>query len=379
MEEAHSDRVARIARAYLWSFLAWAAFMPVLAGQDKVALMARGQHTAYWILILVNGGWLFAAAVLTPPIFAMVHRYPITKTAGASRIIGYILGSAGYMVAAACIRWLILPPWHSPTQQFGHRTLQGFLNGFRIFADLIWDYFVIVAAAHAYEYFSRARKEAVERAELQQALAASELEVLKSQLHPHFLFNTLHSIHALVDTDQERAKAMILKVSNLLRTALEHGNADVVALDEELKFIEDYLSLEKMRLEERLDLRWRVEPNTRELLVPQLILQPLVENSILHGVACCRTGGWIEVASCRNNGTLRIQIRNSVGGVRHGGMGLGLANTRARLKHLYGEQVASLSFDLSSESVATALLVIPEIASGAKAPPLVPAGAGNSE
>ena len=283
------------------------------------------------------------------------------------------------MVAAACIRWLVLPPWHSPTQQFGHRTLQGFLSGFRIFADLIWDYFVIVAAAHAYEYFSRARKEAVERAELQQALAASELEVLKSQLHPHFLFNTLHSIHALVDSDQERAKAMILKVSNLLRTAIEHGNADVVSLNEEIKFIEDYLSLEKMRLEERLDLRWRIEPDTCELLVPQLILQPLVENSILHGVACCRAGGWIEVASCRDNGTLRIQIRNSVGGVRHGGMGLGLQNTRARLKHLYGEQAASLSFDVSSESVATALLVIPEIGSAAKSAPLAPAIAGQAE
>ncbi len=200
------------------------------------------------------------------------------------------------------------------------------------------------------------------RAELQQALAASELQALKSQLHPHFLFNTLQGISALTDTDTARAKAMVLKLSSLLRTALEYGNSDLITLGEELKFVENYLDLEKMRLEDRLEVRWDISPETRQMLVPQLVLQPLIENAILHGVACCRGGGWIQLASRRAEDALEIQIRNSVGGKRQGGMGLGLQNTRARLKHLYSDETV-FSFDLGSDGVAVTTLVLPAIGS----------------
>lgn len=355
-------RLSRIAVSYFWSILIWVGFSPVMAGQDKIRLLERGLYTAYWVLLVVNGAWLLTAALLTPPLFALVHRYPIIKPIKWTRVAAYILGIVPYTIASACLRWILLPPWNSPAQQFGRRSLHGLITSLYIFGDLIWDYVLILAAAHAYEYFKRARDQEIERAELQQALATSELQALKSQLHPHFLFNTLQGISALVDTDRPRAKTMVLKVSSLLRTALQYGNADLITFDEELKFVEDYLGLEKMRLQDRLELRWAISPDTRQLFVPQLIMQPLVENAILHGVACSRSGGWIEILSRRAQSALEIQIRNSVAGREHTGMGLGLQNTRARLKHLYGAE-ASFSFDLGSDGVAVATLALPALVS----------------
>jgi len=279
------EKVTKITRAHLWSILVALGFAPLAAAEDKVRLLERGLDTAYWMLLMVNGVWLLAVALLTPPIFAIVRCYPVGKPAGFARVTGYILGSIPLVVAAACIRWLLLPPWDIPHQRFGHRSLDGLVHSTFVFAELTMEYFLIFVAAHAYWYFIRTRDQEVERAQLEQALAASELQALKSQLHPHFLFNTLHGISAWIDIDPVRAKMLIVKISSLLRTAFEYGNADLITLDEELKFVDDYLDLEKMRLENRLQLRWRISPDTRPVLVPQLVLQPLVENAILHGVA----------------------------------------------------------------------------------------------
>ena len=153
---------------------------------------------------------------------------------------------------------------------------------------------------------------------------------------------------------------MVLKISRLLRTALQYGSADLVCLDDELKFVEDYLDLEKTRFEERLDVRWEIGPDTRQILVPQLILQPLVENAILHGVACCRSGGWIEILTRRTNRSLEIHIRNSAGGKRQEGTGVGLENTKARLNASYSDE-AGLFFDIGRDGVVVATLVIPAI------------------
>lgn len=360
--ESWSQKLRSVGLAYLWSILIWVGFSPVLAGQDKVRLLERGQYTAYWNLLLVNGAWLLTAGLLTPPIFSLVRRYPITKQALPRRAAAYLLGSVPYVIASACIRWIVLPPWNSAAQRFGPRTLTGLIHSTYIFADLIWDYIVIVVAAHAYGYFKRARDQELERAELQQALAASELQALKSQLQPHFLFNTLHGISTLIEADKARAKAMVLKLSNLLRTALQYGNSDLITLDEELKFAEAYLDIEKMRLNGRLEVRWEIQPDTRQLLVPQLILQPLVENAIVHGIACSREGGWLEIRSRRLEGLIELNIRNSVGGKDESGLGLGLRNTNARLKYLYSDE-AALSFAIGEDRLATARLLLPALGS----------------
>jgi two-component system, LytTR family, sensor kinase len=353
-----SQKLREVAMVYVVAFGVWGSLAPLMAAEDKVRLVHRGIHTAFQKLLMVNGVWCLAFALLTPPIYYIVRRYPITRRAPLKRATAYLLGLAPFMVAFACLRWVLLPPWDSAIQDFGTRSFAGFVSVFYIFADQIWTYLMILVTAHACEYFIRSRKQELEQAELRQALAASELQALKSQLQPHFLFNTLHGISTLIDTNRTRAKSMILSLSSLLRTALQHGNADLISLDDELRFLQAYLDLEKMRLEERLRIDWDVVPEARQMLVPQLILQPLVENAILHGIAAARSGGWLRIHAKVSGDRLHLMIQNSTGANSKPGMGVGLSNTRARLNYLYAED-ATFSFVLGVDGVGTATLEFP--------------------
>jgi sensor histidine kinase YesM len=344
--------------AYLWAIGFWLSFAVMMAAEDRVRLSQRGLHTGFWTVVLVEGAWCLTFALLTPPIFYIVRRYPVTKQNRIRRAAAYIFGLVPFMVAFASIRWLILPTWSPVQQQFVPRSFHTLISISYAFADLTWTYLATVIAAHAYSYMERARKEETERLELQQALATSELQALKSQIHPHFLFNTLHGISTLIDSDGRKAKEMIVMLSNLLRTALKHGQADLVPLQEELNFLEDYLALEKIRLRERLDVRWDVAPDTRAQLIPQLLLQPMVENAIVHGIACCREGGWIQITSRKRERWLEIQIVNSMCGKQRQGMGVGLQNARSRLKYLYGEE-AQFSFAIEQNQLAIASVTVP--------------------
>ena len=353
-----SQSASRIVRSYLWSIAMWLSLAPVAAGEDKVVLLERGIYLPYWTLLIVDGSWLFTAALLTPPIFAIVRHSPIVGRHRARRLAGYLLGTMPYLAASACIRWVLLPPWNRVTFQFTHRTLHSLVDNTHKFSFQVWCYLAILVVAHAYYGFERVKAQELERAELQQALAASELQMLKSQLHPHYLFNTLHGISALIDTNHAKAKASILKLSTLLRTSLEYGNSDLISFAEELKFVESYLELEQMRLEDRLQVSWDVDEETRDTFVPQLILQPLVENAILHGIACCREGGWIRIVSRRIGDRVELEIRNSVRGKSQGGLGLGHRNTMARIRHLYADE-GSFVFRIDPYDVAVATVSFP--------------------
>lgn len=335
-----------------------------MAGQQEILQSPQVSRLTFWQLLLVSGTWCLTSALLTPPMFAIVRRYPINKPERFWRIGGYVLGAVPFLLASVCTRWVILPPWDSTSQHYIARSFQSFLAYFKLFGNQTWDYVVIVVAAHAYEYFTRVRTQELEQAELRRELAASELQSLKNQLHPHFLFNTLQGISALIDRDRDRAKTTVLRLSNLLRTALEHANSDLVPLDQELRFVQDYLEIEKMRLAERLNIRWLIRPGTRQVLVPQMILQPLVQNAIVHGIACCREGGWLEIAARRMKDSVELTIRNSIGGKGQPGLGLGLQNARARLLHLYGPE-ATIAFEVVGERVARTILVVPALEASA--------------
>jgi two-component system, LytTR family, sensor kinase len=352
---ADRGKLSKIARAYMWSFLIWGVYAPIMAAQNKVLY-----HANFWKLLLVALAWCVTSATLTPPMFYIVRRYPISRQMGVRRIIGYVLGAPVYVMLSASLRTLLLPPFDPVTQEFAHRTYQSLLDNINLFAMQTWDYLVILVAAHAYAYFTRARSQEIEGARLQQALAESELQVLKSQLQPHFLFNTLHGISTLIEVDKLRAKLIVLKLSNLLRAVLEDGTADLISLQDELKFAEAYLDIEKMRLGDRLEIRWNIQAGNGQLLVPPLILQPLVENAIAHGVACSREGGWLEIGLQRMNDRLDITVRNSVRGKGTPGSGLGLRNVRARLNHLYADE-ARFSLEISDDGVATATLILPAL------------------
>jgi len=356
--EAVSQSASRVARSYLWSILIWLSLSPLAAGEDTVSLLDRGVYVSYWILLLNSCAWMMTAALLTPPIFAIVRRYPIADRHHAGRVAGYLFGCLPYLAVSACVRWILLPPLNSAAHQFAPRTLPTLVAIIHVFSFQIWCYLAILVVAHAYHGFVRAKAQELERSELQQALAASELQMLKSQLHPHYLFNTLHGIATLIDGDRAKAKASVLKLSNLLRTSLEYGNSDPISFAERLKFVRSYLELEQMRLEERLQILWDVDLETRQILVPQLILQPLVENAILHGISCCREGGWIQIVSRKIGDRVELEIRNSVGGKSREGLGLGHRNTTARIKHLYANE-GTFVFRIDADDVAVATLAFP--------------------
>lgn len=356
-----SPTLRRMGREYALSIPVWLALSLLVAWQDYRLSQMEHLGGTFRDALLVYSVRYFTVALLTPPIFHIVERWPITTRNPVLRTFGYFIGYGAFSVAFAFIRWCLLPPWMDETQVWGPRTL--FTLGQLVvhtFADVLLIYLGILIAAHAYTYYVRNRSQEIERLELCQALAQSELQALKFQLHPHFLFNTLQGISTLVETDKSSAQAMIVKLSTLLRIALKHGSTDLVPLSEELDFARSYLDLQKMRLDRRLEIRWQIAPETLTALAPQLILQPLIENAVVHGIACCREGGWIEIRSQRTENIVVIEIRNSIGGRGENGLGLGLQNTEARLKYLYAAE-ASFRMEIGPGGIATATLRLPSL------------------
>ena len=347
-------RLRQIALAYFWAISFWMSFALMMAWEDRLRAFQYGGNPSYLRFLLLESAECLSFALLTPPIFFIVRRYPVTSQNRIRRGTAYLLGAMPFVVVFSLLRWSVFPSWSVAKGQFVPRTFHTLLLIASSFVDQTWTYLATVVAAHASAYMQ-------ERLELLQAVTTSELQVLKSQIHPHFLFNTLHSISTLVDYDKGKAKAMIVMLSNLLRTALKRGQTDLIRLSDELKFVEDYLAIEKIRFGERLDVRWDIDSGTRGMLVPQLILQPLVENAIVHGIACCREGGWIQIASRKTGTSLDVQIANSVCGLgQRPGMGVGLQNTRGRLKYLFGDE-AQFEFVTHDSQFASATLTLPAL------------------
>jgi len=362
-----SPSLRGIARAYLMSIAFWCGFALLMGLQYRPF---NRQHFWAWLGDLAFGAALrgFALAFWTPPIFLLVGKYISYSSHRVRYALLWLLGAAPFVVLHSSLMWALVPPFDDATQKFLPRSFQSWVDMIRNgFADQVFIYVAIVVAAHAYNYLKRLQREERERYEYQQALAASELQALKMQLHPHFLFNTLHGIATLVDSDAKCAKAMIIKLSNLLRKALDRGSSDLIPLEDELKFVREYLDLEKMRLGNRLRVDWIVAPDTCRLLVPQMILQPLAENAIRHGIAASREGGWLEIATSAEKATLTVKLRNSVGGGRSTGTGVGLRNAEARLKYLYSGD-ASMRFQILEDRTATVVLCVPVLGAAQVSP-----------
>jgi len=217
-----------------------------------------------------------------------------------------------------------------------------------------------VLAWHTTTYYRESRDRQVRAAELESLLRQSQLEALRSQLNPHFLFNSLHSIAELVHQDPKLAEQLIVRLGELLRRALDTAKQPQLSLAEELDFIRGYLEIEQMRLGERLHVVWEVEPDTHAVLVPSLILQPLVENAIQHGIAATSAPGTLTLRARRADGQLHLEIADSGPGLPPAGetrpQGIGIANTRARLQRLYGERQ---SFELQHGAGLVVKLCIP--------------------
>ncbi len=202
-------------------------------------------------------------------------------------------------------------------------------------------YATFVGIGHAYNFYRRFRDRELKASQLEAQLAQAQLQALKMQLHPHFLFNTLHTIAMLNLKDPKAANRMISRLSDLLRLTLENIGAQEVPLKQELDFLKQYLEIEQVRFQDRLTVHLEIDPQTLDARVPNLILQPIVENALRHGIAEQEEGGRIELFVKRVDGSLRLTVRDNGPGISDGDKvrlrrGIGLTNTQKRLEQLYG-------------------------------------------
>jgi LytS/YehU family sensor histidine kinase len=187
------------------------------------------------------------------------------------------------------------------------------------------------------DYYRKFKDRELRATQLEARLAEAQLQVLRMQLQPHFLFNTLHAISALVHQDAEAADRMISRLAEFLRLTLDSVGVQEIELKGELESLDKYLEIEQVRFSDRLTVVRSIEPHTLDMLVPNLILQPLVENAVRHSIAPRSAGGRIEIRARREGNNLVIDVTDDGGGAVPLCEGVGLTNTRARLRQLYGE------------------------------------------
>ena len=235
-------------------------------------------------------------------------------------------------------------------------------------------YWLLILVSHVLNYYNSYKKGRLQAAQLRTELVQSQLEALKMQVHPHFLFNTLHSISALLNKDVGAARSMIMRLGDFLRLTLENAGTQEVTLQQEMEFLNGYLEIERVRFQDRLTTLVNVDPLMLDIPVPNLILQPIVENAMRHAIATHSDCGRIEITAAARNGALRIQVKDNGPGLPvdqdcvHLRKGLGLANTRARLERLYG---ADHLFELTNDP-AGGLIVTLEIPRERKTSPTLP-------
>jgi two-component sensor histidine kinase len=204
-------------------------------------------------------------------------------------------------------------------------------------------YALIVCAWHAWDYYRKFREREAHAAQLAGLLAQTQLQALRMQLNPHFLFNSLNAVSSLMLKDVVAANKMIVRLGELLRLTLEKSDQQEVSLKQEIEFLRRYLEIEQIRFGERLQLKIDVDPSTLNAAVPNLILQPLVENAIRHAIEPQETTGQIELRSLRDNGSLVLQVSDNGPGLTRETASaetrerIGLNNTRERLRKLYGD------------------------------------------
>jgi two-component system, LytTR family, sensor kinase len=322
-------------RVWLIVFACWTLLALLFASQALVYYAYSGNKVTSWrVIVPALADWYLWAA-LTPAIAWLARRYPIVSRRWGRALLVHVPASIGFAVLKLGARVL-----------FGHASPLLATMGLRnlILATLhinVITYWVIAGLAHAVDYYRKFQERERRASQLEARLAQAQLEVLRMQLHPHFLFNTLHAISALVRKDPDGAERTIAQLSDLLRLTLETLGHEKTTVKSEMEFIDRYLAIQQTRFGDRLIVRQRIDPEALDALVPSQILQPLVENAIHHGIAPRAAAGLLDIEVRRTDHHVALRVRDDGPGLPPGGIdtltpGVGLTNTRARLNELYG-------------------------------------------
>ena len=324
-----------------------ALWRPILATQ-----------AAFWL------GWSIWAGVLIPLVRRLVDRPP-SRAAGVSALVALaVLPPFVVPVVYAPVHWLMFDRIWPVTHAYGHMATHDVLTNVLLSAT-------IVGVVYGYLSLQRARRLEVAAAQLNEQLTRAQLDTLRAQLNPHFLFNSLNSVAVLARrgkvADVER---MVTRLADLLRHSLEASRAQLVTLRVELEAVQRYLDIEQVRFGDRLTVAIDVTDALLDRMVPSFLIQPLVENAVRHGPVNARTPLHVRVAATAESGRLVITVSNDGAGIRdqpENGNGLGLANTRARLRGLYGDG-ATLTLSSGNGNAGTiATIVLPSSESDARA------------
>ena len=347
--------------------LRWRVILPVATALGLVSSalawqfsLALGRPVEYWrSLVVLNTSYWYVWALFTPAIVWLSQHFRF-EWRGLWRAFlvhipsvmlfafGHLLTMSGIQLWLATLAGKPFAFWDDVRQS----TLQNF----------DWEmitYWAIVGLSHAVLYYRESSDRAVRTAQLETRLVEAQLAALQQQLHPHFLFNTLHAISALMHKDVEAADRTLMHLSDLLRLTLENLGRPEISLKAELEFLSKYLKIEQTRFADRLTVRFDIQTDTLDVCVPTLILQPLVENAIKHGVARKSGPGHIQISARREGDKLWMEVRDDGVGLSQEGYrsihsGIGVSTTRERLLRLFG---ADFRFEFHRQNPGLSVIV----------------------
>ena len=340
-------------RAWLWlgGFAVW-TLLGLLSASQRVLYRLHSGEPAPWSMVFGRtlADW-YTCALFTPAIVWLAGRFPLDRGRWARSLPVHVLASAAFVLLKLA---LFIPL----AQALGWLQQVDFVD-FALgdsFA-LLLTYWIVLSLAHGVAYYQRYHERQLRASQLESRLSRVQLEALRTQIHPHFLFNALNALSALMHRDVAAADRMVLQLSELLRQTLDNAAPQETTLRDELAFIERYLSIMRIRLGERLRVEYETEPETLDALVPNLVLQPLVENALRHGIGRRSDAGLLAIRAWREGGTLLLQVQDDGPGIPDGPVqeGVGLRNTRLRLEQLYG---GGQSFDLDRAPGGGALVTV---------------------
>ncbi|HYO77176.1 MAG TPA: histidine kinase [Thermoanaerobaculia bacterium] len=329
---------------------AWTVIALLFAPQNYFANRFSPTPLPGWVVVVASAAIFYIWAAATPLVIWLARRFPFQRGRLARAVVIHIV--AAFLVALLVIVAVGAVQSLLPRPANFKPPMPPELLLVSLVATNVLLYWTIVAVTTAITYFQRDQQREL-------TLVQAQLQSLRNRLQPHFLFNTLNAIAELVYEDTRRAEETITQLSDVLRLTLQHDQEAEITLAQELDLLRKHVAIYQTLLPDRLRVRWAVENDALSARVPTMILQPLVENAIRHGIAPRESGGTVEVRARREGSSLSLAVEDDgVGMPAAPRSGIGLTNTRARLRHLYGD---AFTFDLLAPAGGgvTAVMTVP--------------------
>jgi signal transduction histidine kinase len=319
-------------------FALWTVLGFLSISQTVIFFASEGRPINLGPIVVARLADWYTCALFTPAFFWLARHYPVDRERWRIGLPVHLL-AAGVFVLLKYLFYHQVRTWIEPADAARDR-LRDYLAAYGINEFLV--FVAVIGVVHAIEFYRRYRSREIQAERLRTQLAEARIEALSSQLRPHFLFNTLQGVSTLMYRDVAAADTMLGRLSDLLRRTLQQPHRHEVSLGEELATLEDYVGIMRMRFQDRLVVETRVPESIAGAQVPRLVLQPLVENALEHGIARRAGAGRIEIRADRDGDVLRLSVTDDGAGVAPAQEfpteGVGLGNTRLRLRELYGSR-----------------------------------------